>query len=119
KATGKSVVKHPRVQCQLTIVSSKKLLPRDAINLVYRALALEGFTTVESSTSILIVPEGQEPKMSPEMMEASRTDLPEGRQRLLKIFTLKNAQATELKDKLKTVVSDKGSVEVAERSNQL
>ena len=35
--TGKSVVKHPQVQCQLTIVSSKKVKPREAINLVYRA----------------------------------------------------------------------------------
>ena len=58
KTTGKSVVKHPRVQCQLTIVSSKKLNPRDAINLVFRALSLEGFIALESSKSILIVPEG-------------------------------------------------------------
>ena len=56
--TGKTVVKHPRVQCQLTITSSKKVSPRQAIVLVYRALALEGFTAIESSQSIMIVPEG-------------------------------------------------------------
>src|SRR5262249_29015992 len=38
QTTGKSVVKHPQVQCQLTITSSKKLSQRDAISLVYRAL---------------------------------------------------------------------------------
>ena len=59
KTTGKSVVKHPKVQCQITIVSSKKLLTREALTLVYRALALEGFTTVETSKSIMLVPEGQ------------------------------------------------------------
>ena len=61
QTTGKSVLKHPQVQCQLTIVSSKGLKPREAVNLVYRALALEGFTAIESSKSILIVPEGSEP----------------------------------------------------------
>src|SRR5206468_2084427 len=54
QTTGKSVVKHPRVQCQLTIVSSKKVTTREAINLIYRGLALEGFTAVESSNAILI-----------------------------------------------------------------
>ena len=37
QTTGKSVLKHPQVQCQLTITSSKKVTPREAINLVYRA----------------------------------------------------------------------------------
>src|ERR1051326_3583684 len=31
QTTGKSVVKHPQAQCQLTIMSSKKLPPREAI----------------------------------------------------------------------------------------
>ena len=84
KTTGKSVVKHKGVQCQLTIVSSKKLPPRDAVNLVYRALALEGFTTLETSKSILIVPENQEPKVGPELLDGSKTDLPDGRQKLIK-----------------------------------
>jgi len=119
KATGKSVVKHPRVQCQLTIVSSKKLGRRDAINLVYRALALEGFTTIETSKSILIVPEGQEPKMSPELLENSRTEMPEGRQRLVKIFPLKYIQASELREKVRAVLSEKATIDVAERANQL
>ncbi|MDB6034739.1 MAG: ral secretion pathway protein, partial [Verrucomicrobiales bacterium] len=119
KATGKSVVKHPRAQCQITIVSSKKLARRDAINLVYRALGLEGFTTIESSRSIMIVPEGQEPKMNPEFVEPNRTDLPDGRQRLIKIFPLKNLQAAEARDKLKSVLSEKGNAEVSDRANQI
>lgn len=118
KATGKSVVKHPKVQCQLTIVSSKKQSRREAINLVYRALALEGFTTIESSKSILIVPEGQEPKMSPELLNGA-SNMPEGRQRLLKIFTLKNIQAGEIREKIRAVLSDKASIDVADRANQL
>jgi len=119
KTTGKSVVKHPRVQCQLTIVSSKGLAPRDAIDLVYRALSLEGFNAVEASKSILIVPDGQEPKMSPELVAPSRTQVPEGRQRLIKIFPLKNISPGELKEKIRAVLSEKATVEADDRANQI
>lgn len=118
KNTGKSVVKHPRVQCQITIVSSKKLTQRDALDLVYRALALEGFAAIETSKSILLVPEGQEPKTSPELI-GSQTELPTGRQRLMKIFPLKNIPATELREKIRSVVSEKATIEVADRANQI
>ena len=119
QTTGKSVVKHPQVQCQMTIMSSKKVSTREAINLVYRALALEGFTAVESSNSILIVPEGKEPKMNPELLDASRKDIPEGRQRLVKFFPLAHIQAAELREKVRGVLSDKGTIDTDERANQL
>lgn len=119
KHTGKSVVKHPRVQCQLTIVSSKKLTPREAVNLVYRALAMEGFNVIESSQSILIVPDGQEPKMTPELVNGNAQEIPEGRQRLIRIFQLENVSPTDVRDKIKTVLSEKATVEVVDRGNQL
>ena len=119
QTTGKSVVKHPQVQCQLTIVSSKKISRREAINLVYRALSLEGFTAVETSNSILVVPEGKEPKMSAELVGALRGEIPEGRQRLLKVFSLKHIQAGELKEKIRGVLSDKATIETDDRANQI
>jgi type II secretion system protein D len=119
KNTGKSVVKHPKVQCQLTIVSSKKLKTREAVNLVYRALALEGFTTIETSRSILVVPDSQEPKMIPELIENTVTNIPDGRQRLIRIFQLEHADPNEIKDKIKSVLSEKASVEVVDRARQL
>jgi type II secretion system protein D len=119
QTTGKSVVKHPQANCQLTIMSSKKLPPRDAMNLVYRAMALEGVNVVESSSSILLVPEGKEPKMNPEILDASRKDIPEGRQRLVKMFPLVNVQAADLREKLKALLSDKGTIEIDDRVNQL
>ena len=119
ETTGKSVVKHPKVQCQITIVGSKKVTPREALNLVYRALALEGFSVVESSKAILIVPEGQEPKTSPELISSSRTGLPEGRQRLVKVFTLKYIQAADVKERIKTLLSEKATADVDERANQI
>lgn len=119
QTTGKTVIKHPRVQCQLTITSSKKMTKRDAITLVYRALALEGFTATESSDAILITPEGQEPKMTPELIDANNKKIPEGRQRLVKLFTLQHMPAAEMREKLRGVLSDKGSIETDDRINQL
>ncbi len=119
KTTGKSVIKHPRVQCQITIVSSKSVTSREALNLVYRALTLEGFTTIESTKSILIVPEGQDTKLSPELIGSTTTNIPEGRQRLIKVFPLKHIQAGELKEKVKGVLTEKATIDVDERSNQV
>ncbi|MDB6130611.1 MAG: type secretion system protein GspD, partial [Verrucomicrobiales bacterium] len=119
QTTGKSVLKHPRVQCQLTIVSSKKVTQREAVNLVYRALSLEGFVAIESSKSILIVPEGSEPKMSAEFLDSSKKDIPDGRQKLIKIFPLKYMQAVEMKEKIKGLISEKATIDVDERANQI
>ena len=118
KTTGKSVVKHPRVQCQLTIVGSRKLSQQEAVSLVYRALALEGFAVVESSNSILILPEGTETKVNADLA-ISRAETPSGRERLVKIFTLKNISPAELKEKVRVVLSEKATIDVADRANQI
>ncbi|HAV65200.1 MAG TPA: hypothetical protein DCY13_22865 [Verrucomicrobiales bacterium] len=118
KTSGKSVVKHPRVNCQLTIVNSRKLPLRDAMRMVFNALALEGFTTIESENSIFIVPEGQEPKMSPRYVNDG-DELPVGRQRIVKVFNVEHIPVAELKDRIKLVLSEKATVEVDERGNQL
>ncbi len=119
QTTGKSVLKHPQVQCQLTITSSKKISQREAINLVYRALALEGFSAIEFSDSILIVPQDKEPRMSPELLGGSQTNVPEGRQRLVKVFSLKHIQAADLKERISMALSDKAIVYVDEQANQI
>lgn len=119
ETTGKSVVKHPQAQCQITITSSKKLPVREAINLIYRALGLEGFTAVESGTSIFIVPEGKEPRLSPLLLDAESSGIPEGRQQLVKIFQLKSVPATEMREKVRGALSEKATVEINDRSNQI
>ncbi len=119
QTTGKTVIKHPQVQCQLTIMSSKKVPVRDAINMIYRALALEGYSVVELSDSILIVPQGKEPKMSPEVVNGSLTNLPPGWQLLVKVFQLKHVQAGEIKPRVQAVLSDKGTVEADESANEV
>ncbi|MGH7953266.1 MAG: secretin N-terminal domain-containing protein, partial [Limisphaerales bacterium] len=119
KETGKTVIKSPQVQCQLTIMSSKKIPVREAINMIYRALAMEGYSMVELSDSILIVPQGKEPRMSPEVVSGSLTNVPPGRQLLVKVFQLKHAQAADVKERIQTALSDKGSVDVDESANQI
>ena len=119
QTTGKTVLKHPQVQCQLTITSSKKVSTREALVLVYRALAMEKVSVIESARSILIVPEGQEPRMSPELATGSVTNLLEGRQRLVKVFTLQHLQAADLKDRIKIALTDKALVDIDERANQI
>ncbi len=119
KNTGKSVVKSPQAQCQLTIVGAKKVAMREAISLIYRALSLEGISVVESSKFIFIVPEGKEPKMNPEFIEATRTNIPVGRQKLIKIFPLKFVQAAEMKERVKGLLSEKATVEVDVHANQI
>ena len=57
--------------------------------------------------------------MSPELLNTSRSEIPEGRQRLIKVFPLKSVQAGELKEKVKGVLSEKATIDVDERANQL
>jgi type II secretion system protein D len=116
--TGKSVVKHPQVHCQITIVGSKKVTRQEAITMVYRALGLEGFTAIETGPSILIVPSDQELKMnlSPELMSTNAA-IPGGRQRLIKVFTLKHLPASEVTEKVRSVLSTNAMVVTDERAN--
>jgi type II secretion system protein D len=119
QTTGKTVVKHPQVQCQLNVVSSKKVPPREAVNTVYRALALEGFTVVETTRTILIVPEGKEPRMTPEVVDGNVKELPEGRQRLVKVFSLNHIQAASIREKIQAALTDKATVTIDEHANQI
>lgn len=119
QTTGKTVIKHPQVNGQITIMSVTKMPVREAINMIYRALAMQGCSAVELSDSILLVPQGQEPKMSPEVVTGSTTNLPAGRQLLVKVFVLNHIQAADAKDRIQTALSDKASVDVDERANEI
>lgn len=119
KTTGKSVIKHPQVNCQLTIVSSRNVTQREAIDLVYRGLSLEGFNAVETENSILILPDSQDPRVNPGVIGAADAAIPEGRQRMVKIFQLRHLPPPEARDKIRPVLSTRGTVEIDERANTL
>jgi general secretion pathway protein D len=86
---------------------------------VYRALSLEGFNTIESTKEILIVPDGQEPKMSPELVDGKKAEIPEGRQRLIKVFPLNYIAPADLKERVRPVLSEKATIDADERANQV
>ncbi|HEX5400041.1 MAG TPA: secretin N-terminal domain-containing protein, partial [Verrucomicrobiae bacterium] len=119
QTTGKTVIKSPNVQCQLTIASPSKVRTREAVNLVYSALALQGYTVVESGKSILIVPKSEQLNMSPRLLGGSQTAIPEGRERLMKIFPIKHAQAAELVEKVRPALSADATVNVNEAENEI
>jgi type II secretion system protein D len=117
--TGKSVIKFPTAHCQITIVATKKVTRREAITMVYRALNMEGFTAVETATSILIVPVDQEMKMnlSPRLIETGDNEVPGGHERLVKVFPLQHLPAAEISEKVRGVLSSNAVVMTDERAN--
>ncbi len=117
--TGKSVIKFPSAHCQVTIVGTKKVTRREAVTMVYRALDMEGFTAIEGTDSIMIVPSEQESKMnlSPVMSVAGDTQVPGGRQRLVKVFPLQHLPAADLIEKVKSVLSKDAVVVTDDRAN--
>ncbi len=118
--TGKSVVKHPSVHSQVTIISTKKVTRSEAVTMVYRALDMEGFTAIETDTSILIVPTDQESKLSLSPQLSTTTNaLPGGHQRLVRVFPLKHLPAADITEKVKTVLSKEAVVVTDDRANVL
>jgi len=117
--TGKSVIKFPTAHCQLTIVATKNVTRQEAITMVYRALGMEGFTAIETSNSILIVPSDQEMKMnlSPELISGANAAVPGGRERLIKVFPLQHLPAAEIMEKVKSVLSSNAVVVTDDRAN--
>ena len=65
------------------------------------------------------MPQDKEPRMSPELLGNSQTNVPEGRQRLVKVFELKHVKAADVKDRIGTALSDKAVVFVDEQANQI
>ena len=57
--------------------------------------------------------------MNPELLDADSKDIPDGRQRLIKIFTLHHIQPAELKEKVRAVLSDKGVIECDDLAKQV
>jgi len=119
KMTGKSIIKHKDVKCKLDILSSKKVPVKEAIRLVYRALALEGYSAIENSKVIMLVPEKIEAKVAAELLNGKEAELPGGKSKVIKVFDIQHADVAKLKDKIKPVLTAKAKVEVDERARKL
>ncbi len=118
KETGKSIIKHPRVQCQLTIVSSNKMPKQEALRLVYNALTLEGYTTVENAKSIMIVPSGEVDNIRTEMISKD-VDNAQERERVVKVFQLNHIDASDLEDIIEETLSSNANIDADDTVNKL
>lgn len=118
EVTGKTIIKHPTVKCQLNVMSSKKRTLEQALRMVYNALSLEGFAAVETSDTIYLVPEKDAGKIAPEWSNGDDERL-KGKQRVVKIFKLDHSTAAKLKSKLQNVLSTDAKIEVDDQANRL
>lgn len=116
--TRKSIIKHKDVDCSLNVLSSRKIPKANAVSLVYGALALEGYIAIERRDVIIIVPEKLESKVGTELFTGD-DELAEGRQVVLRLFTLKFAKPSKLKDTFKPVLSEKAKIEVDDRASKI
>ena len=100
---GRTVIKHKDVKCSLTILSPEEVTVDEAVEMIYRALALEGYMVDESPDTILITPEKEAGKIPTEQ----------------RVIQLTHAAAAKIKDKLKAVLTKTGKIEVDERANKI
>ncbi len=114
--SGKTIIKHPKVQCQLNVMSSRQLTLSEAVRHVHRALALEGFAAIETRDAIYIVPESDAAKIAPEWVDGDEAPL-EGKRRVVRRIPLKFASAAKVESKLKAVLSAAANVQIGEQAN--
>lgn len=119
KMTGKSIIKHKDVKCKLDILSSKKVPVKEAVRLVYKALAMEGYSALENNRVIMIVPEKMETKVSAELVDGKGGELPGGKTMVIRVFDIKHTDLAKLKDRIKPVLSAKAKVEVDDQAGKL
>src|SRR5579872_2372503 len=117
--TSKSVVKHPQVNGQVTVVGAKKVMRQDAVTIVYRALEMQGFAAIESGDAILIVPADQESKLnlSPGLLKPNEQAVAGGREKFVRVFPLKFLPAADVTEKVKTVLTKDAVVVTDDRAN--
>lgn len=108
--TGKSIVKHKEVQCQLTILSPERLPRAEALRLVYRALELEGFSVVETDTVLMILPVAKARELRPEIVNGQ--DELRGSRIVVKLVQLEHVTPDSIQSRLKAVLSGGAKVDI-------
>lgn len=119
--TGKPVVKGKDVNAQLTINAPGKVLPYEALDLIYDALRLEGFSVIESDDVIQIVPID---KTSSFDIASYTGDLPAdvARQKgrlVRKIIPLLNVRAQAIQEYLTPFLGAHAQITADQRSNKI
>jgi type II secretion system protein D len=119
--TGKPVMKEKSVNAKLTISAPDKVLPYQALDLLYDALLLEGFAVIETEDLIRIVPVADTGKF--DMATYSRP-LPEEVKRqksqlIRRIIQLQNVRPEVVKTQLDPLLGKHASINVDSRTNKI
>lgn len=121
KYTNKPVMKDKKVSAKLTISAPEKILPYQALDLIYDALRLEGFVVIENEDLIQIVSAEDTSKFE---IQTFTDPLPEevARQKgrlIRKIIPLQNVLAENMKAQIEPLLGKHASVSADQRTNKL
>ncbi len=119
QVTGKTIIKHPKVNVQLSVMSTRKLTKAQAMRMVYQALSLQGITAVESKEAIYVLPEGEASKIPPSWLGGSDGEVLEGKHIVAVPFRLSHAKPSALQEKVKSVLSPQAKIQIDDGARSL
>ena len=121
ETTGKHIIQDNKAKCKLQIASSRKIPRREALQLVYRALALENVSVIETEDVVLIVPEAKQTQVQifPSVRNGDATREFSGKEVGMQVFPLNYIQAETIRDKFKSLLSKIGKLDVDTRANRI
>ncbi|MBI3898587.1 MAG: type II secretion system secretin GspD [Gammaproteobacteria bacterium] len=113
--TGRNFLLDPRVKGQITIISAKPVSRSSAYQIFLSALKAQGFTAVEGSGLVKIIPTG-EAKMSADVFK----DAPKGGEQITThVAVLQNVSATQMVPLLRPLMAPTSQLSAYEGANAL
>jgi len=121
QTTGKPVLKKKDVNVQVTVMAPEKILPQEALELLYDALRLEGFAVLESDEMIRIVPVADVKQQDVMTITGSMpAELREQKGRLIRrVVPLKTVKASEVKAQIEPLLGSYASITADDHANKL
>ena len=119
QTTGKTIIRDPKVNAQLNVMSSKKMSKRDAIRMVYQALQLQGVAAVEDKEVLYLVPEDKAKTIPPLWINGDPDAPLQGRQFVVRAFDIEKGDPTEIRGRLNQVLSPDAKVEVIPEARRI
>ena len=122
--TGKVVIpKQTALQpIKITIVSDRKMLKSEALNLIFQAFRLNGLGVVETEDMILIDSLTELNQLQPAKVLGPDVDispLPENGNIVVKVFRIKNTKASQVFERLQDSLPSYATLQVDNNSNQI
>ena len=122
--TGKVVIPKQTAltPIKITIVSDRKMLKSEALNLIFQAFRLNGLGVVETEDMILIDSLTELNQLQPAKVLGPDVDispLPENGNIVIKVFRIKNTKASQVFERLQDSLPSYATLQVDNNSNQI